>query len=157
MGLAGRVRRWFRKRVGGRRRGGRVRVRRWWEGRGGAARLSAAIAAYQRAVNWGERVSRFAQEAVEVPAYEDRALRGERSPHRFRWRGRWYRVVEVAASWQDGRRPEPGRSEWGRAYFNVVTDPKGLFQIYYERSASRRKGNGRWVLYRKIEIRPGRG
>ena len=123
VGLSGRVRRWFRKRVGGRRRGRRVRVRHRRESRGGEARLNAAIAAYQRAMNWGERVSRFAQEAVEVPA-----------------------------SRQDGRRPVPGRLEWGRAYFNVVTDPKGLSQIDYERLASQKKGNGRWVLYRKTEI-----
>ena len=116
-----------------------------------------AVAAYRRTASWGERLTRAAQEAVEVPAYEERALRGERSPHRFRWRRRWYRVVEVSASWQDGRKPAPGRPEYGRTYFNVATDPEGLFQLYYDRSASGRKGYGRWVLYRRTEIRALRG
>ena len=102
-------------------------------------------------------MSRFAQQAVEVPAYEERALRGERSPDRFRWRGQWYRVVEVTALWRDGRRRAPGRLEYGRFYLNVRTDPEGLFQIYYERSAPGRKGQGRWILYRQTEIRRGRG
>lgn len=149
--LASRARRWFFRR----RRGPVGRVRTLAPARG-ATRVQAAVAAYRAAVNWGERMSRFAHEAVEVPAYEARALRGERSPQRFRWRGRWYRVVEVIAFWQDGRKPAPGRAEYGRAYFNVATEPKGLFQIYYDRSAPDRKGNGRWMLYRKTEIRPGR-
>ena len=121
------------------------------------ADLRLAVAAYREASRWGERMSRFAQEAVEVPAYEERALRGERSPDRFCWRGRWYRVVEVTALWRDGRRRAPGRLEYGRFYLNVRTAPEGLFQIYYERSAPGRKGQGRWILYRQTEIRPGRG
>ena len=101
-------------------------------------------------------MSRFVQEAVKVPAYEARALSGERSPDRFRWRGRWYRVVEVAASWRDGRRRALDRPEYGRIYYNVMTEPMGFFQLYYERSAPGRKGGGRWMLYRRTEIRPAR-
>lgn len=84
-------------------------------------------------------------------------MRGERAPQRFQWRRRWYRVADVCASWQDGRRPVPERPEYGRIYFNVVTDPAGLFQLYYDPSNSDRKGHGRWVLYRRTEIRPVRG
>ncbi|MDA0745467.1 MAG: DUF6504 family protein [bacterium] len=107
-----------------------------------------AIAAYERCAAWGERVSRFANEAVEVPAYEDRALRGERSPHRLRWRGCWYRVVDVIGFWEDGCRLD--RAEYGRAYFHVAVQPGVFFQLYFERNA---KGNGRWMLYRQSEIR----
>ena len=55
------------------------------------------VGAYQKSLGSHHKRSRFANEVVDVPAYEDRAMRGERAPHRFRWRGRWYRVVDVAA------------------------------------------------------------
>ena len=98
-------------------------------------------------------MSKAAREAVEVPAYEDRALRGQCSPKRFRWRGRWYRVVEVCASWRDGRNPVPGRPDYGRTYFNVTVEPEGLFQLCYKPSASGKRGRGRWLLYRSTEMR----
>ncbi len=63
----------------------------------GATRIEAAVEAYRRASGWGHLLSRSAREEVAVPAYEDRALRGEQPPRRFCWRGRWYRVLGVAA------------------------------------------------------------
>lgn len=87
-----------------------------------------------------------------MPGYETAALEGRRAPHRFGWRRRWYRVTEVAASWQDGRQRDAHSPEYGRLYFNVATEPRGLFQIYFERQTGSAKG--RWVLYRQTEIRP---
>ena len=92
-----------------------------------------------------------------MPAYETRALRGEAVPQRFQWRRRWYRVADVCASWQDGRKPVAERPEYGRIYFNVVADSGGIFQLYYDPSNSNRKGCGRWVLYRNMKIRPVHG
>ncbi|MCZ6636543.1 MAG: DUF6504 family protein [bacterium] len=112
--------------------------------------LEVALRAYGQSAHWNERISRFVHEVVKVPAYEDRARRGERSPHRFQWRGQWYRVVDVSALWQDSRQPVPDRPEYGRAYYTVATMPPGLFQLYFERS---RKEAGRWLLYRKVEFR----
>ena len=97
-------------------------------------------------------MSRFAHEAVEVPAYEAGALQGERSPQRFRWRGRWYLVVDVAVQWQDGRRPVGDRPGCGRAYFNVLTESEGCFQMYYDGQKRDARGIGRWFVYRRTEI-----
>lgn len=108
-----------------------------------------AIWAYRHVLSGNHKRSHFANEAVEVPAYEDRALRGERAPHRFRWRGRWYQVVDVAALWYDGRKPD--RKQQGRFYANVVTLPVGVFQLYFEQG--KRKDKGRWLMYRKVELR----
>jgi len=105
------------------------------------------VQAYRRTPGGNHKRSHFANEAVEVPAYEDRALRGERAPHRFRWRGRWYRVVDVAALWHDGRKPK----QQGRFYANVVALPGGVFQLYFEQG--KRKDKGRWLMYRKVELR----
>ena len=92
-----------------------------------------------------QRWSGSAHEVVEVPAYEVRALCGERAPHRFCWRRQWYRVVDVAASWQDGRKN-------GRLYVNVVALPGGVFQLYFERRSGK-KGRGCWMLYRRMAMR----
>ena len=43
-------------------------------------------------------MSKAAGEAVEVPAYETAALNGDRSPHRFRWRGTQYEVAEILSN-----------------------------------------------------------
>jgi hypothetical protein len=131
-----------RRRFPGRRSGGR-----------GNVPVCVAIAAYRRSTGWGERVSRFAHEAAEVPAYEAGARRGERSPQRFHWRGRWYRVADVAAQWQDGRRSTGDRPGCGRAYYNVLTESSGCFQIYYDTQERDAKGIGRWFVYRRTEIR----
>lgn len=106
------------------------------------------VGAYQRSFGGHHKRSHFANEAVEVPAYEDRALRGERAPHRFRWRGRWYRVIDVAALWHDGRKPN--RNQQRRFYANVVTLPGGVFQLYFEQG--KRKDKGRWLMYRKVKL-----
>ena len=113
----------------------------------------AAIQAYRRAVNWGERVSRFAHEMVELPAYETAALAGRHPPQRFRWRRQWYTVVDVMACWVDGRQREPDNPEYGRAYFVVETAPPGFYQIYYEQP-EKRGARGRWMVYRRVEYRP---
>ena len=113
----------------------------------------AAIQAYRRSVNWGERLSRFAHESVELPAYETAALVGQRPPRRFRWRRQWYTVVDVMACWVDGRQREPDNPEYGRVYFVVETAPSGLYQIYYEHP-EKRGARGRWMVYRRVEYRP---
>lgn len=99
------------------------------------------------------RQTHYANEVVDVPAYEDRALRGERAPHRFCWRGTWYRVVEVTSLWQDGRQKTHQIPQAGRLYVNVVTLPVGVFQLYFEKNEKKRKDLGRWMLYRKIKMR----
>ena len=111
------------------------------------------MAAYRAASESVQTLSRSAQEAIEVPAYEEGAVRGERPPHRFCWRGRWYRVLEVAAEWRDGRGPDPSRLDLGRSYFNLIADPDGLVQVYYERPTGGSGARGRWILYRRTEIR----
>jgi len=107
------------------------------------------IRAYRQSPGGNQKRTRFANEVVDVPAYEDRALYGERAPHRFRWRGRWYRVVDVAALWHDGRKSD--QKQQGRFYANVVTLPVGVFQLYFEKG--KRKDKGRWLVYRKVELR----
>jgi hypothetical protein len=116
----------------------------------------AAIQAYRRCVDWGERLSRFAHEAIELPAYEANALVGRRPPPRFRWRRQWYTVADVMACWVDGRQREPDNPEYGRTYFVVETTPPGIYQIYYERPEDRGT-RGRWMVYRRVEYRPCHG
>jgi len=111
--------------------------------------------AYKKAMDGRERISRFAHETVRIPAYEEKARSGERSPLRFEWRGRWYRVMDVAATWRDHRRPDRDHPERGRAYYNVVTDTEGFFQLYYDHPV-RSKDSGRWMIYRTYNVRPGR-
>ncbi len=117
------------------------------------AGLETAAEAYHRSVKWGDRLTRYANEPVDVPPYEVGALKGERPPHRLRWRGRWYRLGGETASWKDGRKPVRGRPEYGRLYFLVETERNGFFQIYFERS-DKRRGTGKWVLYRRTQLRP---
>ena len=108
--------------------------------------------AYGHRRNGDMRQTRLANEVVDVPAYEEKALRGERAPHRFCWRGQWYRVIEVASLWQDGRQKTNTTPMMGRLYVNVVTLPVGVFQLYFE-GGNKRKDRGRWMLYRKIKMR----
>jgi hypothetical protein len=106
-----------------------------------ASLRSRAASAYGRVAREGKRYSWRIDEAVEVHPDEVRALRGEDLPRRFRWRGRWHRVQEVASVWQDRRE----RSETqGRTYVCVSAGVEGYFEMYYDRV---------WMLYRKIEIR----
>ena len=109
-------------------------------------------AAYARSCAWGERLSYLYQEPVTVPAYEARARRGERAPARFGWRGDWFLVTDVVGTWSDGRPPTSERPEFGRVYYVVETRPVGLYQIYFERPRER-SGPGRWMVYRRIQIR----
>lgn len=109
--------------------------------------------AYLRAPNGKLRQTHYANEVVDVPAYEKKALCGERAPHRFCWRGKWYRVVEVASLWQDGRKKTGTVPLAGRLYVNVVTLPVGVFQLYFEGGHTKRKDRGQWMLYRKIKMR----
>lgn len=109
--------------------------------------------AYRQVTGGKTRQTHYANEVVDVPAYEDRALCGERAPHRFCWRGKWYRVVDVTSSWQDGRQKTGQMPYAGRLYVNVVTLPVGIFQLYFEKENTKRKGRGRWMLYRKIKMR----
>jgi hypothetical protein len=73
---------------------------------------------------WADRVSGLINQIVDIPAYEDRAIEGSRAPHRFCWRGVWDRVVGVVADWRDGRKPLRSHPEYGRHYYNVLTDGK---------------------------------
>ena len=108
------------------------------------AGIETAAEAYHRSVKWGDRLARYANEPVDVPPYEGRALKGERPPYRLRW----YRLGSETASWKDGRKPVRGRPEFGRLYFLVETERNGFFQIYFERS-DKRRGTGKWVLCRR--------
>ena len=103
-------------------------------------------------MRWGERVSRRPHEEITVPVYEEGARKGVRCPHRFRWRRRWFRVVDVISIWEDGRKNTRDRPGPSRCYFNVATDPDSLFQLYFVRS--NKKGSGTWMLYRQMEILP---
>jgi hypothetical protein len=118
-------------------------------------RREQAADAYARSRLWGERRSRFAQEPVEVPAYEDSALSGNRAPHRFRWRGVWYSVADVSALWKDSRRPTADRPAMGRSYYNITESEGRHFQLYYELPLNK-KERGHWVLYRQSEQVMGR-
>ena len=152
-----RIRDWLHRRgISGRRRRNRPRAFRMTVHRKGVTRIESAVAAYRRAGDWGSTLSRFAQEEVGVPAYEDRALRGERPPRRFCWRGRWYRVLEVAAEWRDSRRRGPAHPKLGRSYFNLIAEPDGLVQVYYERLTGGTEAQGKWILYRRTQIRQDR-
>jgi len=109
----------------------------------GAASARAA-ASYRRVAREGKRYSWLIDEAVEVHPGEVSALRGERPPRRFRWRGRWHRVQEVASVWKDGRRRSAEWPAHGRTYFYVSAGPEGYFEMYYDKV---------WMVYRKVEIR----
>jgi len=105
------------------------------------------LAAYRSANAWGDRLSQAAQEAVQLPAYEVRALRGEAAPKRFRWRGRWYRVVDVGAIWKADGPPPTEEPQPRRDYYSVIASPGELYQLYFERPP------GQWVLYRAVRFR----
>lgn len=84
-------------------------------------------------------------EAVEVHPKEAEAIDGRRPPRRFRWRGRWHRLHEVASLWRDGRVVDKGVRGQGRTYLYVSCGPEGFFEMYYDRV---------WKIHRKIETRP---
>ena len=94
-----------------------------------------------------DRVSSLINQAVHIPAYEDRAKKGFRPPHRFEWRGGWVHTQGVMAFWRDGRKANRKHPEYGCHYYNVTSDCGQVFQLQYESTGS---GLGRWVLYRVI-------
>lgn len=108
---------------------------------------------YLKVDGWADRVSSLIDQVVAIPAYEDRAKEGNRAPHRFCWRGVWYRVEGVVAEWLDGRNPLRSHPEYGRHYYNVLTDRKQIFQIYFDRTGPTSNRKAEWVLYKSIRFR----
>lgn len=94
----------------------------------------------------------------------------EKKPHApssFTWRGRTFRVAEVASTWFDlerkgrqARNMAPAhheaalrRGSWGvgRYFFRVCTDDGRAFDLYYDRAPGKsgdRKGH--WYLWREL-------
>ena len=106
-----------------------------------------AVDAYRLSC-WPDRRSSFAHEIIRIPAYEDRARRGQRAPHRFEWRGQWHRVVDVGAIWADDR-----KNHSQRTYYAASTERGDIVQLYYESQGK----EGCWKIYRRVSIRPTSG
>ena len=111
------------------------------------------LSLYARSNLSSDRISAFSNESAHVPAYESRALNGQRAPHRFQWRGRWYRVVDTAAMWGDSRRASKASPMAGRTYFSVLTADGKQFQLSYQPPLKRHE-NGSWTVYRQVTYRP---
>jgi len=71
-------------------------------------------------------------------------------PQRFTWRGRDYRVLAVLQQWKSSG---PCRSGGGEVYlrrhwYKVLTEPRAILTIYFERQANHpRRPKARWWVY----------
>ena len=71
-------------------------------------------------------------------------------PARFTWRGRGYRVLGVVKAWKSSG---PCRSGCGEVYlrrhwYRIVTDPRAVLTVYFERQArSAKRSKARWWIY----------
>jgi hypothetical protein len=78
--------------------------------------------------------------------------KGQMRPISFKWRGKEYRIDEVEHAWQDFGQPRTGprRTSWRtrrhRSCYRVKAEDGNVYEIYLERSGSRRV----WYLSKRI-------
>lgn len=89
-------------------------------------------------------------------------------PSAFKWRGSFFRIVEMLAEWHDYNRrgrmarnmrpthaePARRRGSWGVGldYYRVLTESGRVFDLYYDRAPTdvdRRKGG--WFIFQELQ------